>query len=91
MITSEIINPAFGHILNELTKNVAAQIEESEIFSACQTLWLATDAMNKLTCCFVDGGDAVSLAIINERKNIADYIKFKTNVDPILDKDFAKW
>jgi len=91
MIKSEIVVPAFGHILGELISDVSAQTEQVAINHACQTLWLAADAMNKLTCCFKEGGEFVSVALSNERNKIASFIEEKTGVDPILNKDFATW
>ena len=90
MIVSEIINQAFGHILDEQYKLCATE-EKEGVYTACQRLWLTLDSMSKITSCFRDGGEFASVAVLNEKIKAADYIKFKIGVDPILDETFAHW
>lgn len=93
MIISEIIIPSFAHILEEHYKR-CENVSENDIETIedkCRGLWLALDAMSKLTSTFGNEGQYASIACINERRKAADYIKSKIGIDPILEKDFAKW
>ena len=90
MIISELINPAFSHILADLYGGCETE-EPNKLYTACQTLWLGVDALNKVTCTFKEGGQYTSVAMGNEMQKAADYIEHRIGVDPISNKDFAKW
>ena len=68
MIISEIVEPAFAHIVDEHYVRCENTSKE-DIEDACRGLWLALDAISKLTTTFGNhGGQHASIACINERR-----------------------
>ena len=94
MIVSEMVFPAFSHILDEqyrLCEQAKDGGNKDDLYSACQRLWLTLDAMSKLTSCFKEGGVATNIATSNERRRAAEYIEGAVGVNPISDHSFAYW
>lgn len=90
MIRSEIILPGFSHILQEMYDKCNTE-DPVALARGCENLWLSINALNKVTCCFTEGGEHVSMAVGNEMAKAAEYIEYRIGINPITNKEFAKW
>jgi len=90
MITTEKILPAFNHIIKELMGECLTQ-DTFECRNACERLWLAIDALDRVTCCFKRGGEYAAIAISNEKQVVADFIEKRIGINPIIDETFVTW
>ena len=86
---SEQLIPTFSVIIQELLHKCDTD-NEHELYSACLNLWLAVDALNKVTCCLTDV-TYLNISMSNEMEKIAGYIEYRVGINPITNKDFAKW